>query len=157
MNHSGTFFATASADRAFNVLANPEHFAPQFPDFESMVIQDETHFAIRIAITVGQISGHVNLAMELAEAERPAIVAYRGQGMVAGSSLTFAMQFRISPIEDTSEVNWRGEIAVDGMLALMAGGMIEEMGRRNLELMAERLQNRLREDVSVGRDFPIEP
>ena len=40
-------------------------------------------------------------------------------------------------------------MTVDGMLALMAGGMIDELGRRNLDMMAERLQNRLREDTAA--------
>ena len=32
------------------------------------------------------------------------------------------------------------------MLAMMAGGVIDELGRRNFEAMAEQLQNKLRED-----------
>jgi carbon monoxide dehydrogenase subunit G len=145
MNHSGTFVTTRSAEEAFDLVADPHRFAPLQPGFESISIMDATHFSMRIAIAVGQVRGHVNLAMELREAARPSRVAYRGQGIVAGSDLAFAMQFDITPSEAATQVNWQGEVSVDGMLAFMAGGTIESTGRKNFELMAQRLQDGLSE------------
>ncbi len=61
-------------------------------------------------------------------------------------------------MEAATEVRWQGDFSVDGMLAMMAGGMIESMGRRNFELMAERIQGKLREtprDASGG--IPLDP
>ena len=98
---------------------------------------------------MGQIRGHVNLAMELREAARPGRVEYRCQGIVAGCQLTFAMQFQIGPQRDATEVRWQGEVSVDGMLAFMAGGTIDELGRRNLDMMAEQLQDKLREGTAA--------
>jgi carbon monoxide dehydrogenase subunit G len=149
MNHSGTFLTTRSAEDVFDLVADPQRFGPLLPDFESMVVQDAAHFTLRIAIAVGGIRGHVNLAMELREAARAIRVGYRGQGIVAGSQLTFAMQFDFAPSEAATRVNWQGEVSVDGMLGIMAGGVIDELGRRNFDAMAERLQNRLREDMDT--------
>ena len=155
MNHSGTFVTTRSAEEVFDLVADLHRFAPLLPDFESMSVLDATHFSLRIAIAVGQISGHINLAMELREATRPSRVEYRGQGIVAGSELTFAMQFYIAPSEAATQVNWQCEVSVDGRLAFMAGSMIESMGRRNFALMAERLQDGLREgSTSASRLAP---
>lgn len=154
MNHSGTFVTTRSAEEVFDLLADPQRFAVLLPDFESMTIEDATHFTLRIAIMVGQIRGHANLAMELREVARPNRVHYSGQGMVAGSQLNFALQFDIAPTVQATEVNWQGEVSVDGMLALMAGGLIEPMGRRTFGLMAERLQNGLGEDAASSSDLP---
>lgn len=81
MNHAGTFLTTRTADEVFDLLANPERFAPLLPDFESMAVQDTTHFTVRIVIAVGEINGHANLAMELREAVRPSTVRYAGQGV----------------------------------------------------------------------------
>jgi carbon monoxide dehydrogenase subunit G len=93
--------------------------------------------------------------MELRDAVRPERVEYRGQGAVAGSQLTFAMGFQLSGSEVATQVSWQGEVAVDGMLALLAGSTIDELGRRNLDMMAEQLQNKLRGDTSTG--VPAEP
>jgi len=145
MNHSGIFLTARRAEDVFDLVADPQRFARLLPDFESIAIQDPTHFTLRIKIVVGQIHGHVSLAMELREAARPSRVAYRGQGIVAGSDLAFAMQFDITPSEAATQVNWQGEVSVDGMLAFMAGGTIESTGRKNFELMAQRLQDGLSE------------
>ena len=157
MNHSGTFVTTRSAEEVFDVVADPQRFAPLQPDFESISIMDATHFSMRIAIAVGQISGHVNLAMELRGALRPTRVEYHGQGIVAGSELTFAMQFHIAPSETTTEVGWQGEVSVDGMLAFIAGSTIESMGRRNFELMAQRLQDGLRDGATSTNSLTPDP
>lgn len=153
MTHSGTFFTTRQPGEVFDFLADPQRFAPLLPDYESMVAQDATHFTLRIVISVGQINGHANLAMELCEAVRPSRIEYRGQGIVAGSQLSLNLQFLTTPSLDATEVKWRGEFSLDGMMALMAGSLIEAMGRRNFELMAERLQNGLRHNTA---DDPLE-
>jgi carbon monoxide dehydrogenase subunit G len=147
MNHSGKFLTTRTSEEVFDRVADPQHFAALLPDFESLSMQDATHFTMRIAVAAGQIRGHVNLAMELREVVRPSRVEYRGQGTVAGSQFNFAMQFGIAPLPEATEVSWQGEVSVEGMLVFMAGSMIDELGRRNLDMMAEQLHNKLREDI----------
>ena len=154
MNHSGTFLTTRSVEQVFGVVAEPQRFAPLFPDFESMSVEDATHFTMRITIAVGQVHGHVNLAMELREAARPGRVKYQGQGALAGSQLNFAMQFSIAPGAEATEVSWQGEVSIDGMLALMAGSTIDELGRRNLDLMAQQLENKLGQDTTTINHRP---
>jgi carbon monoxide dehydrogenase subunit G len=158
MIHSGTFLTTRRAEEVFDLLADPHRFAPLLPDFECMTVQDASHFTLQIAISVAQISGHANLAMELFEAVRPCRrVSYRGRGIVAGSQLNLNLEFQIAPSAESTEVSWQGEFSLDGMLALMAGHLIEPMGRRNFELMAERLQNGLSERTSVEPSIASEP
>jgi uncharacterized protein len=153
MTHSGTFFTTRRPAEVFDLLVDPQRFAPLLPDYESMVAQDATHFTLRIVISVGQINGHANLAMELCDALRPSRIEYRGKGIVAGSQMNLNLQFLTTPSLDATEVNWRGEFTLDGMLALMAGHLFEPMGRRSFELMAERLQSGLRDNSA---DRPVE-
>jgi len=143
MNHSGTLLTPRTPDEVFNLLTNPEQFALLLPDFEGMAMLDPTHFSLRIAITLGEMSGHANLAMALAEAERPAIVRYRGQGVVAGSDLNLELRFQIASSDPATEVRWQGEFSLDGGLASVFGSLIEPMGRKHFERMAERLHEQL--------------
>ena len=143
MNRSGTFLTPRTPNEVFDLLANPEQFAPLLPDFEGMAMLDPTHFSLRIAITLGEMSGHANLAMELVEAERPAIVRYRGQGIVAGSDLNLELRFQIASSGPATEVRWQGELSLDGGLAFVFGSLIEPMGRKHFERMAERLDEQL--------------
>jgi uncharacterized protein len=150
MIHYGTFLTERSADEVFDLLANPERFAPLLPNFESMSLQDETHFTVRIVIAVGEIRGHANLAMELREAVPPSDVKYAGQGTVVGSVLDLKLRFRLTPAAEMTEVTWEGEFSLDGMPALMAVGLIQSMGSKNFERMAENLQNALHTENVTG-------
>jgi carbon monoxide dehydrogenase subunit G len=143
MNHSGTFLTPRTAGEVFDLLANPEQFAPLLPNFESMAMLDPTHFWLRIAIVLGEMSGHASLEMELVEAERPAAVGYRGQGIVAGSQLNLMLQFRVSLTDASTQVSWQGDFSLNGGLAFMMVKVIEAMGREHFERMAERLRERL--------------
>ncbi|HVP53748.1 MAG TPA: SRPBCC domain-containing protein [Candidatus Eisenbacteria bacterium] len=143
MTHSGIVLTARSLDEVFDRLATPERFAPLLPGFESMAMQDPTHFSLRTAIMLAQIHGHANLAMELQDALRPHLVAYRGEGIVAGSQLKLGLQFSVAAVDGMTEVSWRGEFSLDGMLAFMAAGLIEPMGREHFDIMAEHLRESL--------------
>jgi carbon monoxide dehydrogenase subunit G len=157
MNHSGKFLTSRRAGEVFELVADSRRFSPLLPDFESMTVEDATHFTLRIRINIGQINGHANLAMEMYAADRPNRVEYRGTGIVAGSQLNFAMQFQLASAGTGTQVNWQGEVSLEGMLAQMAGGMMESMGRGNFEAMAERLRDRLCQDAAMNQDIPPDP
>jgi len=154
MRHSGTFLTSHTPDEVFDLLANPELFAPLLPDYENMAMLDPTHFSLRVVIALGELNGHANLAMELAEAERPVVVGYRGEGIVAGSQLNLVLEFRISRTEASTEVGWQGEFYLNGGLALMVNSLIEPMGRKHFERMAERLREKLNPAESTAGMLP---
>lgn len=143
MHYSGTFLSSRNPEEVFDLLANPECFAPLLPDYDGMTMQDASHFTLRIAIALGEMSAHVNLAMELAGAERPTLVGYHGEGIVAGGQLRMSLQFRVAPSAGVTEVSWQGEFSLDGGLAFLAGSLIEPMGRKHFDRMAERLRDTL--------------
>lgn len=69
---------------------------------------------------------------------------------MAGSLLDLKLRFQFASVAGTTEVTWEGEFSLDGMLALMAAGLIESMGRTNFERMAESLQNALHTENLTG-------
>ena len=149
MTHSGSFSVPCSAGEVFRLLAAPERFAPLLPDYESMAMVDATHFTLRTVIAIGEIRGHANLNMELREAVPDSVVEYTGEGVIAGGKLRFGLRFDIAATELGSQVSWRGEVALEGMLAMLAGGLLETMGRGNFEAMAERIRQHFG-DGSMG-------
>jgi uncharacterized protein len=161
MTHYGSFCVRRSPDEVFVLLSDPEQFAPLMPDFESIVMQDATHFTMRTVIAIGEIQGHANLSMELLQASRPARVEYCGSATIAGGPLHMAISFQLSPRDEMTDVKWQGEVTLGGLLAMMAGNLVETMGRKNFENMAERLQSGLQaapigpsEDTASGSAMP---
>ena len=144
MIHSGTFLVPRQPDEVFDLLATPERFAPLLPDYESMTMQDATHFVLRTAVALGRVNGHANLAMELKQTKRPIFAQYAGEGVVAGSCLKFGVSFRLAAENEATRVDWQGEVTLQGMLAQIAGALLDTQGRHGFERMADRLQGELR-------------
>jgi carbon monoxide dehydrogenase subunit G len=151
MTHSGSFSVARSSEEVFDLLSTPGWFAPTMPDFVSMAIQDATHFTMRTVIAIGEIKGHANLAMELQQAVRPSRVEYRGSATIAGGPLRLAIDFQISPRDAITDVTWQGDVTLGGTLALMAGALLDTMGRQSFERMSERLQFNLQREPLATR------
>jgi len=97
---------------------------------------------------VGNIRGSAEIKMELAEKVKPLRAQYKGQGSAVGSQVTVSAGFDLRPNGDSTRVLWQGETSVFGKLASMAGGMLEPLGRKNIQKLIDGLQQALAEPVS---------
>ena len=113
------------------------------PDFESMTTQDATHFTMRTVIAMGEINGHANLAMELCERRGRTRSNTGARRRSPAASFAWTVGFQLDAQTTATVVNWQGEVTLGGMLAMMAGHLLDTMGRQNFDRMAERLQLRL--------------
>jgi carbon monoxide dehydrogenase subunit G len=140
MTHSGSFSVGRSSEEVLSLLSNPEWFAQAMPDLESVALQDATHFTLRTVFAMGEIKGHADLAMELLQNSPATRVEYRGLATIAGGPLRLAIVFGLDARDNTTEVNWQGDVTLGGMLAMMAGNLLDTMGRQTFDRMTERLQ-----------------
>ena len=145
INFSGEFTTPRSPEEVFDFLSDPQKFAPLLPDFQSMSMQDPTRFTVRVKVGVGNIRGSAELKMELSEAVKPLRAQYKGQGTAVGSQVTISAGFDLSPLPEGTRVVWQGETSVFGKLASMAGGMLEPLGRKNIQKLIDGLQKALAE------------
>ena len=83
--------------------------------------------------------------MELAEAVDRMRAQYKGQGTAVGSQVTVSAGFDLSPAREGTKVVWQGETNIFGKLASMAGGMLEPLGRKNIQKLIDGLQKALAE------------
>ncbi len=137
---TGEFTSPRSPDEVYDFLSDPKKFGPLLPEFESMTVQDATHFNVKVRVGVGSIRGTAEIKMELAEATRPQRALYKGQGTAVGSQITISAGFDLSPLPESTRVAWQGEANVFGKLASMAGGMLEPVGKKNIQKLIDGLQ-----------------
>jgi len=154
---SGEFTTPRSAEETFDFLSDPQKFAPLLPDYQSMAMQDATHFTVKVKVGVGNIRGSAELKMELTEAVRPQRAQYKGQGTAVGSQVTVNAGFDLSPNGDGTKVLWKGETSVFGKLASMAGGMLEPLGRKKIQKLIEGLQKELSQPVIAPTASAVAP
>src|SRR5258708_15542698 len=121
----GNFEVTRSPEEVYDFLTDPNKFAPLLPDFQSMDIQDERHFAVRVNVGISYIKGTANVRMELAEANRPSRAQYKGQGSVAGGNVSLTAGVDLIPAAGGTKVAWQGEAQIFGRLASVAGGVLQ--------------------------------
>ena len=144
-NLSGEFTTSGNPDEVFDFLSDPNKFGPLLPDFQSMSVQDPTHFTVKLRAGVGNLRGNAEIRMELAEATRPHRAQYQGQGTAVGSRITLSAGFDLSPASESTKVAWQSEANVFGKLASLAGGLLEPLGRENIQKLIDGLQQALAE------------
>src|SRR5260370_17466768 len=108
-----------------------------------MGVEDERHFAVRVNVGISYIKGTENVKMELAEATRPNRAQYKGQGSVAGGNVSLTAGFDLVPAGGGTKVAWQGEAQIFGRLTSVAGGLLEQLGRKNMQTLIDEFHNAL--------------
>jgi carbon monoxide dehydrogenase subunit G len=141
----GDFEVQRSMEEVFDFLTDPHKFAPLLPDFQGMDVADERHFAVRVNVGISHIKGTANVKMELAESTRPSHAQYKGQGSVAGGNMSLTASFDLVRAVSGTKVAWQGEAQIFGRLTSVAGGLLEPLGRKNIQKVIDGLQAALRQ------------
>ncbi|MFZ3265486.1 MAG: SRPBCC domain-containing protein [Terriglobales bacterium] len=145
---SGEFEVKKKPEEVYDFLTDPNRFAPLLPEFQSLSVQDATHFAVKVNVGISYIKGSADVKMELAEADNPRRAQYKGQGAVAGGNVTMIAGFDLAPVGDgaaietvlATKVNWQGEAQIFGRLASVAGGMLEPLAKKQIQKLIDGLQ-----------------
>ena len=140
---SGEFEVKRTPEQVYDFLIDPQKFAPLLPDFQSMSVQDTTHFTVKVNVGISYIKGAADMKMELAQAERPKRAQYKGRGSTTGGQVAITAGFDLTPAGSGTKVRWQGEAQVFGALASVAGGLLEPLGKKNVQRLIDGLQTAL--------------
>ena len=148
---SGEFEVKKKPEEVHDFLTDPNRFAALLPDFQGLSVQDAKHFTVKLNVGISYIKGSADVKMELVEADRPRRAQYKGQGAVAGGNVTIIAGFDLAPIADgtadgtagATKVNWQGESQIFGRLASIAGGLLEPLGKKQIQKLIDGLQSAL--------------
>jgi len=135
----GDFEVPRAPEEVYDFLTDPNKFAPLLPDFQEMAVQDERHFEVKVNVGISYIKGTAEMKMELAEASRPQRARYKGQGRVAGGSVSLTAGFDLVAAGGGTKVAWQGEAQIFGRLMSVAGGLLEPLGRKNVQKLIDGL------------------
>ena len=141
---NGEFETWRTPEEVYDFLTDPQKFAPLLPDFQSMTQQDTTHFTVKVNVGISHIRGAADMKMELTQADRPKRAQYKGQGSVSGGNVALTAGFDLLLASSGTKVAWQGEAQVFGRLASVAGGLLEPLGRKNVQKLIDGLQAALK-------------
>jgi carbon monoxide dehydrogenase subunit G len=141
---AGEFEVKKTPEEVYDFLTDPNRFAALLPDFQGLSVQDEKHFTVKVNVGISYIKGSAELKMALAEAVRPRRAQYKGQGAVAGGNVTVVAGFDLAAITEgnavRTKVNWQGEAQIFGRLASVAGGLLEPLGKKQIQKLIDGLK-----------------
>jgi uncharacterized protein len=137
---SGEFSVKRTPEEVYDFLTDPSKFAPLLPEYQGMSIQDATHFTVKVNVGISHIKGVADVKMELAQAERPTRAQYKGDGRVAGGNVSLVAGFDLSPVDTGTKVAWQGDAQIFGRLTSVAGGLLEPLGKKQVQKLINGLQ-----------------
>jgi carbon monoxide dehydrogenase subunit G len=139
----GEFEVQRSPEEVYDFLTDPNRFAPLLPDFRGVTVQDAQNFTVKVNVGISYIKGVADVKMHLAESQRPQRAQYKGQGSVAGGNVNMVAGFDLAPAGSGTKVAWQGEAQVFGRLTSVAGGLLEPLGKKQLQKLIDGLRNAL--------------
>lgn len=140
----GEFEVKRTPDEVYDFLTDPNKFAPLLPEFQGLTVQDDKHFTVKVNVGVSYIKGVADVKMELAEGDRPKRAQYKGQGSVAGGNVSMIAGFDLVAASAGTKVAWQGEAQIFGRLTSVAGGLLEPLGRKQVQKLIDGLQAALK-------------
>jgi carbon monoxide dehydrogenase subunit G len=139
----GEFEINRAPEEVYDFLSDPKKFAPLLPDFQGMTQHDATHFTVAVKVGTAYMKRPADMKMELTQAERPRRAEYKGQGSAPGGKVAMTASFDLTPAGAGTKVAWQGEAEISGLLAMLAGGMLEPLGKENVQKLIAGLQTAL--------------
>ena len=136
----GAFEVQRSPEEVYDFLTDPGKFAPLLPDYKGLMVVDADHFTVKVNVGISYIKGVADVKMHLAEANRPQRAQYKGQGSVAGGNVSMVAGFDLAAAGSGTKVAWQGEAQVFGRLASVAGGLLEPLGKKQIQKLIDSLQ-----------------
>jgi len=136
----GEFEVKRTPAEVYEFLVDANKFAPLLPDFQGLTVQDEKHFTVKVNVGVSYIKGTAEVKMELTEAVPATRAQYKGQGSVSGGNVGITAGFDLSPEGAGTKVRWQGEAQVFGRLTSVAGGLLEPLGKKQVQKLIDGLQ-----------------
>lgn len=141
---AGDFTVRKTPEEVYGFLVDPNRFCPLLPDFQSIEVVDPKNFLVKLSVGISHIRGTAALKMTLVEEQRPRRAAYEGRGEVPGGSTTIRAQFQIEELPDgQTKVKWSGQSNVLGRVTSLAGGLLEPLGKKNVQKLIDGLQKAL--------------
>jgi carbon monoxide dehydrogenase subunit G len=97
-----------------------------------------------MSVGISHIRGIAAVKMTLVEEQRPIQAVYEGKGEIPGGSATLRAQFQLEEaLGGQTKVIWSGQSSVLGRIISLSGGMLEPLGKKNVQKLIDGLQKAL--------------
>jgi uncharacterized protein len=131
---SGDPVITASPQKVWQKLLDPDFVAASAPGVESVEALDQTHFKVVSAFGVGSVKVRFKLDVELFDIVEGRSLKMRARGKAPGSAVDVVSELRLEDLGDgKSRLNWSATSEVSGTVASVGARLLEGTARKLTE------------------------
>lgn len=146
MKLEGTYRVSAPRQQVWDALLNPDILRRTIPGCEKLEAAGENRYNATFRAGVGNIRGSFTGEIEISDLEPPSAYTLRSRmkaapGFVEGSGRISLVDSPDSPNETL--INYAGEVKIGGLLASIAGRLIEGAARKNMDDMFANLDREI--------------
>jgi carbon monoxide dehydrogenase subunit G len=128
----------APPERVFELLTSPEVIASAIPAVRSHTVTDADHWEAKVKPPV-PLAPSVTIRFEVLERHPPTHATLRARGGGADVSSTFDL----AADGDGTEMHWRTELHLTGLLGRLGGGGLDAIARRQAERTLDAVERAL--------------
>src|SRR5688500_18438587 len=153
MHLDGQFTVNASRPDVYAFLTDPARVSRHMPDVKNVVIDDADHFTVTARVGISHIKGDVTMKLSIQDRQPPISTTFVGQGTGLASAMDMVTSFTLEETGDGTVVQWRGDVTISGKLAAFGPqGLLDRIGRKNVDTFIEGIRAGLAETASSRRD-----
>jgi len=131
---SGAPVITASPQKVWERLLDPDFVAASAPGVESVEALDATHFKVVSAFGVGSVKVRFKLDVELFDIVERQSLKMRARGKAPGSAVDVVSELRLEDLGDgKTRLNWSATSEVSGTVASVGARLLEGTARKLTE------------------------
>jgi uncharacterized protein len=131
---SGAPEISASRERVWARLMDPDFVAASAPGVEAVEAVDPSHFKVVSGLGVGSVRVRIKLDVELFEVETGQQLKMRAQGKVPGSAVDVISRLHLEDAgAGTTRLKWSATCEVSGTVASLGARLLEGTARRLTE------------------------
>jgi uncharacterized protein len=146
MKVHGSYKLSATPDRAYAILQDPEVLARCMPGCDELVRIGEDEYRMKMKMALASISGLFDGTVRIADSDPPSsfrlVVEGKGKiGFLRGDGL-----LRLTPDGDGTEVGYDGEVHVGGTIAAVGQRLLDTTARMMIKKFFDKLSESVREN-----------
>lgn len=140
MKFSGEFEVSPHPAEVFDLLSDPQKFAPLLPTFSSLEMVDADTALVKVSVGIGKIRGTASTHLTLKKKVAPTHATYVGTGKVMGGAYTMISSYDLEPRGKGTLVKWQGEVQLVGKILSLAGGGLSGYAEQQINAVINSLR-----------------
>lgn len=144
MHFSGTERISASRERVWQFLTNPDAVAQCVPDVEALDVIDASRFKAQVKAGIGPVRGKFGFDVVWQELSQPSHARMTAQGKTGGSAVTVDSRMDLAEVDEgATDLAWSADVVVHGMIASVGARLLDGFARKQTEQFFGCIRNTL--------------